>query len=154
VLEAVGQVPPGEHGDAGDHHGTELQAGDHGDLPLGATGQHDHDPVALGHPPPGQDTGQTIGGPGDLGKGEALLGAGLVAPDEGQSLLIGCQSIDHLDAEIERLRNLPAKVLAGLRVVAHGRKIHGLLLDFRRVGSLRKWARLPISTIVNGRLAR
>jgi hypothetical protein len=49
VPGAVGDVAGRLHGDAGNGDGAELQAGDHGDLPLGDARQHDQHPVSLPH---------------------------------------------------------------------------------------------------------
>ncbi len=123
MLDAIGEIALRQHGDAGHHDRAELETGRHGNLPLGAARQHDDDPIALDDAPFGERVGDTVGRPGDIGEGETRLGAGRVAPDERRPLAIGGQGVDHVGAEIESLRNLPAEVRAGLRVVAHGRKL-------------------------------
>ena len=117
---AVKHVLACQHVDAGNRNGAELQAANHGDLPLRQTWQHHKHPLSAPHTPAGKQVGELAGLAADLAKGIAQLRTGLVAPDQREFVrLFGRDGVDDVAAEVEGLRQLPSEVGIGRLVTPH-----------------------------------
>ncbi len=92
---------------AGNQNGPQLVQGCGADPILPPAAQDEHDHAALLHPQAFEEIGGLVGEALDVGEGEILLVALLIAPDQGLFLrLLFGPGVHHVKAEVEVLRHV------------------------------------------------
>ena len=120
AVDAVLDVAGCEEGGCGHGEGAELEQADHGDIPLGYSGEHDEDAVALSDAELAEGVGEAVGE--RLQVPESVVGgllAGGVDGQEGELGAVLSPTVDDIEAEVEELGDFEAVVGVRMLVVGH-----------------------------------